>query len=141
MGGGGREGGVEGEAELSAGHGGGGREDEEGGVGLLEGALQAIPRARGYAAEFAEGGAAKIKQDELEIRVASEEISDGHGIIDVAAAEPHEAAQVVGQPGAGIEAIGTINECDAPAVGTHDVEELSKEKLAAAAGCGTDEFG
>lgn len=132
---------IEGETELCAGHEGGGGEDEKRGVCLLESALEPIPRGGGDAAEFAEGGAAQIEQEEIEVGIAGKKVGDGHGFELGAAAKPNEAMKIVGGPGCGIEAIRAIDERDAAGLGASGVKDLPEEKLATATGRVADEFG
>ena len=80
---------VELETKLRARHHGAGRDHDERKVGGLGGALEAIPKAGGRAAEFAFGDVAKVEDDETEIGVAGKEIGGGESRCG-RTADPHE---------------------------------------------------
>lgn len=135
------EGALQGDAQLGAGNDGRGGKNKQGGVGLLEGALQPIPRGGGNAAEIARGGVAEIEEDELQVGVAGEEIGERQGVLHSAAAQPDEAAQIVGGPRAGVEIVGAVDEGRPAPIGANPVQNLTEEELGAATGRGADELG
>src|SRR5688572_24293447 len=121
------------EPQSHAGHEGEGREDEASHHGGLDGALQPVPRGRGYAAELGEDGVTQVEDDETEIGVASEKVGGVQGFGGSAGAHPDEVFEKMGRPGGRIEGVAAVNQRDAQALGAHDVQELPEKELAAAA--------
>ncbi len=126
---------------MSAGHARGGRLDKKREAALFDGALEAVPLRGGDAVEVARGAVAEVECEEAEVGVACEEVGDLEGGVGVLSADPDEVFEPGGRPGAGIERVGGVDQCEAEILGAGVTEELSEEELRATAGSGADDFG
>ena len=76
------------QTQLGAGHQCDRCEDQEGEVGLLDGALQAVPAMRGDAAQGRARLGGEVEQDEIEVGIAREDVGGRQGVLQATATNP-----------------------------------------------------
>jgi hypothetical protein len=83
----------------------------------------------------------QVEDDEAEIGVAREQIGGLQRHRQAGAAHPEQVHEQIVRVGGGIEAVGAVDQRDAPACGAGDGEQLREQQVAATARRGADDLG